>query len=215
MATETRVLGRVRQDQSDKPPELDGKGNVLVAHGLPPGVEMTRRGNCYSVIATTAVAALVVRPDTTAALTVWNGEQAGSNKCYIVDRLFSHCLVSGNEEGRFMIWACLHPAGMTKPTADIAASATNLVGPYGKTYNGLAVVDKDATVVDNGWFPWGYSVDYEKTGTLPGAGVSVEVAGRLIIPPTGGISLHVVGSINDATYCNGLSWYEEEIKLGL
>jgi len=215
MGTETRVLGRVRQDQSDKPPELDGKGNVFIAHGFPTGAEMTRRGNCYSVIATAAVAGLVVRPDTVAALYLYNGEQAGSNKCYIVDRLFSHCLVSGNEEGRFALWACIHPAGSTAATSELAASATNITGPYGKTYNGRAIIELGATVVDNGWYPWGYSIDYEKTGVLPGAGVSVEVGGRLIIPPTGAISLHVVASINDSTYCSGLSWYEEEIKLGL
>ena len=214
MEVETRVLGRVRQDGSDRPLELNEKNEVLTTHGFPGYAEMTRRGNCYSVIATSAIANLVVRPTTVAMLTLYNNEQAGSNKCYIVDRLFDHCLVSGAEEGSFCMWACIHPAGMTASTSELAASATNITGPYGKTYNGRAIVELgDATTTNNGWYPWGYSADTEKTGVLPGAGIDVDVGGRLIIPPTGAISLQVVGSVNDITHCCGLSWYEEEIDL--
>lgn len=212
---ETRVLGHVRQDGSDKPLALDGQNNTLVSGGMPWYAEVARKGNCYSVIATDAIAGLVVRPDTVAALTLWNGEPAGSKRCYIVDRLFSHCLVSGNEEGRFMIWACIHPAGKAAVTSELAPAATNFIGSFGKTYNGRAIVELGATVADNGWFPWGYSTDYEKTGVLPGSAVSVDVAGRLIIPPTGAISLHVVSSINDATFCSGLTWCEELLTLGV
>ena len=103
---------------------------------------------------------------------------------------------------------------MAAPTADLAESATNFTGPYGKTYNGLAVVELDMDPVgDDGWYPWGYSVTLPNTA-IPGAVISVDVAGRLIIPPTGGLSLQVVTSTNDETFCSGLSWYEEQITLG-
>ena len=88
--------------------------DVMVAQGLPAYTEMTRRGFGFQVIAISALAGLVVRPSTTAALTLYNGESTGG-KSYIVDRIFTHCLVSDNVQGRFMLWACIHPAGMTKP----------------------------------------------------------------------------------------------------
>jgi hypothetical protein len=167
------------------------------------------------VIATTASASLVVRPDTVAALTLWNGE--GTNgKSYIVDRIFAHMLVSDNADGRFMLWACVHPQGMTKPTADIARAATNLVGMSGLYYSGMAVVDVEATVADNGWYPVSSSVSYELTGVLPGAGIVANIEGRLIVPPQGGISIQVVSSdADESTPVVGLSWYEEKLNLVL
>jgi len=195
--------------------DLNDIGDLQVAQGLPRYTEMTRRGKGWQVIATTAAASLVVRPDTTAALTLWNGE--GTNgKSYIVDRIFTHMLVSDNADGRFMLWACVHPQGMTKPTADLPRAVTNLVGMSGLYYSGMAVVDVDATVVDNGWYPVSSSVSYELTGVLPGAGIVANIEGRLIVPPQGGISVQVVSSdADESTPVVGLSWYEEKLNLVL
>ncbi len=210
MTDEIRIVGRVRANGNDRVAELNEYNELIVTGGFPRYTEMTRRGTGYSVIATAAVAGLVVRPDTVAGITLYNGEAAGGPS-YIVDRIFTHCLVAGGEAGTGSLWACIHPAGMTAPTADIAPSATNWTGPTGKTYNGLGIVDVGATVVDNGWYPWG-TVTLPPTA-LPGAVISVEVGGRLIVPPTGAISLQVVTSVNDETYTSGLSWYEEEQDL--
>ena len=195
--------------------DLNDIGDLQVAQGLPRYTEMTRRGHAWQVIATTASASLVVRPDTTAALTLWNGE--GTNgKSYIVDRIFAHMLVSDNADGRFMLWACVHPQGMTKPTADITRAVTNLVGMSGLYYSGMAVVDVEATVADNGWYPVSSSVSYELTGVLPGAGIVANIEGRLIVPPQGGISIQVVSSdADESTPVVGLSWYEEKLNLVL
>lgn len=199
-------------DGNDKKIEVTDDGDLLVAFGLPPYAEMTRQGGGWSAISTAAVAALVVRPSTTALFTLWNGEGSGG-KSYVIDRLFAHQLVSGAAESRFGIWACVHPAGMTNPGVDIARSATNLVGNSGKPYGGLAVVGVDETVVDNGWFPWGNSVSVEPTGVLPGAQVAVPVEGRLIVPPQGGLSLHVVASSVNEDFTIGCAWYEHQLDL--
>ena len=206
------MSGILRGATGEQKMEVNEKGELLVAQGLPPYAEMTRLGDGWSVIQTTATAGLVVRPSTVAAITLYNGELA-TGKSYVIDRIFTHCLVSGAEQGRFSIWACIHPSGMTAPTADIAASATNLVGHSGKRYAGRAIVDVGATVVDNGWYPYGSSVDYEPTGVLPGAAISVPIEGRLIVPPTGAISVTVVASMADSTYCSGISWYESVLDL--
>jgi hypothetical protein len=208
---ETRILAKGRKSGDDRSPEMNEFMEMLVAQGFPPYTEMARRGNGWSVIQTTATAGLVVRPSTVAAITIFNNEPVGG-KSYIVDRIFSHALVAGGEQGYGSLWACVHPAGMTKPTADIAGSAVNLVGDYGRTYAGTAVVDVGATVVDNGWFPWGTCA--LPPTALPGSAISVDVAGRLIVPPTAALSLQVVTSVNDETYCSGAHWFEEQLTLG-
>lgn len=210
------VEGKVRSGGDageDKRLEVSENEDLFVAQGLPPYAEITRQGGGFSAIQTAATAGLVVRPSSVAGITIWNGAAAGG-KSLVIDRLFTHCLVSGGEQGRFSLWACVHPAGMTDPGEDIAASATNVTGHSGKTYDGAAIVGVGETVVDNGWYPWGNSVDYELTGVLPGAAISAEVAGRLIVPPQGGISVTVVASMADSTYCSGLSWWEMQIALG-
>ncbi len=196
----------------EKPMQGDGDGNLLVTQGMPAGVEMSRLGDGWSAMQTAATAGLVVRPSTTAAFTLWNGEPAGG-KSYVIDRLFTHALVSTAADGFFGIWATVHVVNMTNPGADIARSATNLTGNTGKTYNGQAVVGVAETVVDNGWYPWGPGSQMEGTGVLPGSIAVSEVAGRLIIPPTAGLSIQVVADTTGSTFTSGCSWYEAQLAL--
>ncbi len=208
---QTLQAGILRGGTREEKFQVNEKGELFAAQGLPPYTEMARKGEGFSVIATVAVAALVVRPSTVAMITLFNNEQAGG-KAYIIDRLFSHCLVAGGEAGNSGIWACVHPSGMTNPGVDIAASAVNITGPTGKIYGGRAVVGIEETVVDNGWYPWGPSVQQPPTA-LPGTLLEAKVEGRLIIPPQGAISIQVVASVIDETFTSGLSWHEEAIDL--
>lgn len=212
---ETLINGITRAEPATEAAvQMNEIHDVMVAQGLPAYTEMTRRGHGWQVIQVAATAGLVVRPSTTAAITLWNGESTGG-KSYIIDRIFTHNLVSDNVQGRFMLWACIHPAGLAACTSEIAASATNLTGMSGRTYSGNAIVELAKGCTDNGWFPVSTSTDFEPTGVLPGAGICVAIEGRLIVPPTGAISLQVVTSHVDATYCSGLSWYEEVLDLVL
>lgn len=209
-----KIEGEVRggiNDGEEKPLELNENKNLIVAQGMPPHVELSRLGSGWSAIATAAIAALVVRPTTVAAFTLFNGE-ANGGKSYVIDRLFTHGLVSSSATGFFGLWACLHPQGMTNPGIDIARSATNLTGNTGKQYTGQGVVGVAETVVNNGWYPWG-SGQGIAVAAVPGSHADVEVGGRLIVPPQGGISLHVVASVTGDTYTSGLSWYEVQLDL--
>lgn len=193
---------------------LSDRGDQYAIQAAAPYAELTRLGGGYSAIATTATNALVVRPSTTAQITLWNGESAGpSGKSYVIDRLFTHNLVSTNALSFFGIWAVVHPAGMTNPGEDIAASASNVTGNSGRRYTGNAVVGVAETVIDNGWYPWTNSVEVTTATTLPGAHLVAEVAGRLIVPPQGGISLTVVCSLTTQTFTTGLSWFEVLLDL--
>ncbi len=210
MSIATIIHGIVRGTTDEASAELNSRNELLVSQGLPPYTEIARQAKMWSVIQTAATAALVVRPSTVAAITLWNGEGTGG-KSYIIDRLFTQNLVGlGNAE--YLLYACIHPAGMTKPTADIPGSATNLVGCCGKLYNGMAVVDVGATVVDNGWYPWGLQ-GTTVTVTTPGGGTEAQVSGRLIVPPQGAVSVQVVATATGATFTSGISWIEEQLVL--
>ncbi len=199
-------------DGNPKDMAVSPKGNQLVQQALSPYAELTRAGAGYSAIATAAVAALVVRPSTLAAITIWNGETTGG-RSYVIDRIFTHNLVSTGALSFFGMWACIHPAGMTEPTKDIAASASNLTGSRGQAYSGKAIVDVGATVIDNGWYPWSNSVEVTTATILPGAHLTADIQGRLIVPPQGAISIQVVCSLVTQTFTSGASWNEIQLDL--
>lgn len=189
--------------------EVTSRGDVFVAQGLPPYAEITRQGGGYSAMATAAVAALVVRPTTIAMATLFNSEGKGG-KSLIIDRAFAHNLV-GTANSVYSIWLCLHPVGMTAPTNDITVRNSHSGRP-GTVSGSVTLFDNGATVGNDGWFPWGGS-EHTVTITTPGGVVYAEVAGRLIVPPQAGISLHVVADVVGATFTAGFSWYEKELVL--
>ena len=197
----------------EKAVAVSNAGDLYAIQAAAPYAELTRLGGGYSAIATAAVVGLVVRPSTVAQFTVWNGEDAGG-KSYVIDRLFTHNLVSTGALSFYGIWACLHPAGMTNPGEDIAASATNVTGNSGKAYTGNAIVGVGETIVDNGWYPWTTSTPVTTATVLPGSHLTANVEGRLIVPPQGGLSLTVVCSLaSTVTFTTGCSWYEVQLDL--
>ncbi len=210
-----RSEGKIRSGSDsgeEKALAVSDLGDQYVIQGGTPYAELTRLGGGFSAIATAATNALVVRPSTVAQFTLWNGESAGG-KSYVIDRLFTHNLVSTNALSFFGIWACVHPKGMTDPGEDVAASATNVTGNSGKVYDGNAVVGVGETVIDNGWYPWSFSTEVTTATVLPGAHISVDVEGRLIVPPQGGLSLTVVASLTTQTFTTGCSWFEVQLDL--
>jgi hypothetical protein len=167
---------------------------------IPPTVVWTAKQYGYSAMATAAVAALVVRPTTTAMATIFNND---STKYCVIDRAFAHNLVAV-ANSNYGLWLCVHPVGMTKPTNDI--TVRNNLG--GKAAGGSSVIfDNGASVVDDGWFLWGEQ-GTTITVTTPGGHLMAEVGGRIILPPTAGLSAQVVAITTSATFTVGFSWYE-------
>ena len=158
------------------------------------------KGYGFQAMATSAVAALVVRPDTTAIATLRNNS---ANKNLVIEEAFAHNLVA-IANGAFSIWLCSHPAGMATVTNDITVRNSTNGNPAGGSQTSF---DNGATVVDDGWFPWGTSI-HNVTITVPGGMAIAPVNGRIIVPPTGGISLSVVGGTTSITVTAGFRWYE-------
>jgi hypothetical protein len=182
-------------------------GEQLVAQGLPRGAEMVRRGQAWATMSTAAVAGLVVRPSTTAALELFNGYAAGG-KSLIIDRLFWHNLVSTNVIESFSGWAAVTASKAAPSTASLVTR-----GASGKPYGGAVINAISTTVVDSGWFPWGAGFTKGAGGVVPHGAVIAEVDGRLIVPPQCSLCLHVVSSLVGQTFTQGASWYEEQITV--
>ena len=202
MSIKSSIAGFVRGSSVEKDVETTKFGDLLVAQGLPPYAALAPYG--WSAMATAAVAALVVRPSTAAMATLWNGEGTGG-KSYVMDRAFAHNLV-GTANSVYGLWLCVHKV-MAAATNDITARASH-IGLGG--YSGMSAFDNGATVVADGWFPWGKS-GHTVTITTPGEQLEALIEGRLIVPPQQGISIHVVADVVGATFTAGFSWFEVQL----
>ena len=174
------------------------EGGILIT--IEQRVVWTAKGYGFQAMATAAVASLVVRPTTVAIATLRN---QSSNKLLVIDEAFAHNLV-GVANSAFSLWLCSHPAGMGTITNDITVRNSM----NGRDAGGSSThFDNGATVLDDGWFPWGLS-DHTVTITQPGGVAIAPVNGRIIVPPTGGISLSCVASTTGVTVTAGFRWYE-------
>lgn len=203
------VQGVIRNGNTSSPGtiQLNEKAEQLIAQGLPPYAEMVRKGTGYATMSTSAIAGLVVRPTTTAALELWNGYPVGG-KSLIVDRLYYFNLVSTNVVEGFSGWAMVTAAKSSPSSASLAVT-----GHYGKPYSGPVVNAVGTTVVANGWYPWTNAYQKGAGGVVPFGAVIAEVNGRIVVPPQCSLCLHVVSSLVGQTFTQGASWFEEQIAL--
>lgn len=196
--------------------QANEKGELLTARGLPQYAEETRRGVRFATMATSAVAALVVRPTTTAALEIYNNTAAapfnGKAVSMVVTRLFTHELVTSTTGlgGGAIIYAMV-----TMPKAaptDAALAINSLSGKPAPTLHVLTAAS--TTVVANGWFPYGPHIKKESAGAVvPGGGAEAIMDGRLIVPPGCSLCLHVVSGYTGDTFTSGAEWLFEDLKL--
>jgi len=201
MQTKVRAMSVVDNDETDL---KSTEGGVL--HTTDQARIWTAKGYGWMAMATSAVASLIVRPTTTAIATLYNN----TTKNFVLERAFAHNLVS-IADGQFGIWLCVHPVGMTAPTNDITVR-NNTRGDVAGTEG---IFDNGATVVDNGWFPWGEN-STSVTATVPGSLAQALIRGQIILPPTAAISISVVAQTAVVTTCCGFHWFSvptSEMKL--
>ena len=206
MSVESIVRAVIRGGLSGHRAELSANsaGDLLIANGLPPYTEMSRKGVGYATMATAAVAALVIRPTTVAALEIFNNSQVNS---LVVDRIFSHNLV-GVANSAMGMYAMVTTQKLA-PT-DAALAINSLSGKPIPTKTVLTAAS--ATVVDNGWFPYG-PFGSNVTITTPGPTLVADIGGRLIVPPGCSLCLHVVATTTGVTCTSGAAWYSVKLDL--
>jgi hypothetical protein len=180
-------------------------GEQFATMGLPPYTESVRKGTAWQTMAVTAVAGLVVRPSTTAALEIWNGYQpAGAS--LVIDRVFAFNLVTTAANEGFSVWA-----QVTTVKAAPSSAALAIRGNSGKAYGGSVLTAINTTVTDSGWFPWTNGLVTSGAGVTPYGCAIANVEGRLIVPPGCSLCLHVVASLVGQTFTNGAGWFEETV----
>lgn len=182
----------------------DGLGNLLTSQGLPAYAEITRAGKGYATMAVSAVASLVVRPTTTAALEIFNNSARDS---LVVDRLFGHNLV-GVANSAVGLYAMVTTQKLAP--SDAALAINSLSGKPVPTK--VVLTAAGTTVVDNGWFPYGPSGS-NVTVTTPGPTVEAIINGRLIVPPGCSLCLHAVASTVGVTMTLGAAWYAVPLNM--
>lgn len=185
--------------------QFNGAGDLLIAAGaFPRYAEAARRGEGYATMATSAVAALVVRPTTAAALEIQN---VTPGKVMVIDRLFSHELVTSTTGlgGGAIIYAMV-ALPVAVQISDAALAIRSLSGK--QPQNKSVLTAAGTTVVDNGWFPYGYTVKKESAGAVvPGGGLEALIEGRLLVPYMASLCLHVVSGYTGDTFTSGAAWY--------
>lgn len=204
MPEEARLYASTRGGSNDgdqRYVEANERRELLVTQGLPSLAELSRLGYGWQVMDTSATAAVVVRPSTTAGLTLYNGS---TDKVYVIDRVGAFNLVNTDAIEAWSIWAALHPS-MVAPTADITA----IKSYSGLTYAGSAIVDTGATVLDSGWFILSTTGVVGNTSTVtPGNALVHDTDGRFLVAPGAGFSINVVASVTGATFTHMISWWE-------
>ena len=198
---QTKVRG-IRLDGTEKDISADRAGALYVSNYLRDKALLTAAGLGWRVINTTAKACVNAIPTTTAMFTLWNGS---SDKYFIIDQVFANVYADPNSRASFHLISCIHPVGMAAPTADITAiKSLNGSGSYG----GLARCDVDATVVNDGWYPAGTSIEVFSNNQEGGQAVVYEINGGIVLPPTAGLSLVGQASSTAITATHGFTWYE-------
>ena len=151
MATLSTILYGV----DGKPLRSTKQGGLETYTRIPDFATLVNDGKVFEFLDTTTTVALVARPTTLASLTAQN--PPGSGKITVVFGLSMYTDVVPATLGVVSVWHCIHKLTTAAFTRDLvltgtgAGSAGCLKG--GVNYNGQLIVDRGATVVDDGWTP--------------------------------------------------------------
>lgn len=190
--------------------QADPDGRLIVTEDLPSLVQLVNQGNVWSAGALTGVAAVIAPPTTTAQISLYNDEEEGTGKSYLVLRAYAIVTATPAGLSQFGISHCIHRLKpTTKPTADIAAASITNMKARVSSYGGRAIVDLALTVADDLWKPLGYSILNAVTGV--GWQVDVWLDSLVIIPPGGLYSLAAVASTTTVSTRLGFTWAEVQL----
>ena len=177
--------------------EVNQRGELLVAAGLPELAELIRLGRSWQAYASTGVAALTALPTTTSSISLFNGETPGSNCVYLIESFgSSENVVDATQADPSALYAMNNKVsgqGITKPTAVAMTGPTSFSGR--SAYDGKAVLATGLTVTNDGWFPHGAEAQAPLAPAVAGAIWKVneaKVRGLYLVPPGGMFSTQVV-----------------------
>ena len=181
-------------------------GDLYIAQNLPPYALATSAGRGWWAQATAAALGTTTIPTTTARGTLWNGY---TEKSLIVDRLFANSEAYDAGVNFFFLWICVHAKVTTAITGDITIHGLR---SGDVVYPGQAKFDVDETVVNDGWFSVGNSVETKEGNAKGMSNIDYKMEGRIVLPPQGQMSIHVGCNDSNPTFQVGCSWYEVDLS---
>lgn len=190
---------------NDYPLESNEYNEILVAGGLPPYTEVTRRGWGWNTKTTTAFTNLVVVPTTLANLEIKNNT---SNSSMVIDTIWGWQLIGSAVAEGYAVFAQVGTAVIASVDT-LPVFSNNGKASYTSGVSAPVSTDTEQTVVANGWrqFP-GSTATKALNAATPGAGLIGQVDGRLIVPPGKALHIAVTGSVATATgWHAGASWF--------
>jgi hypothetical protein len=173
---------------------------LLVATGMPDGVEMARRNDvAYQQVQTsTLLAPLVAVPTTTAALELWVA--LNSSRVMVVESLFADQILATAAAQEYAIYACVtRPKAVPSLTALAITDVNGNADAITPTVGGEVVTGVGTTVVANGWRPYGPPHGGALAAATPMGSWEAPINGRLIVRPGQSLVVHVVGSLATAS----------------
>ena len=177
--------------------------------GLPPFAETQRRGDGWTVGTATLFAPLVAVPSTVAALEVYNN----GLRTMVVSSLYADQILSTAATQTYAIYAMISTLKAVPTLTALSVFSLSGKAIVTPTAAGEIVTGVGTTVIANGWRPWGAVQAWGTAAATPGNSWSVEIDGRLIVPPLSSLALHVVSSIVGDTFTQGASWFELQLDL--
>lgn len=184
-------------------------GSLITHRRLPDYATLVNEGKVFSLLDTTTTVALVARPTTTGSLTIQN--PAGSGKHYVIFELLAYTDVVPGTLGTVTVWHCIHKLATAAFTRDLvlagtgAGTASCLKG--GVSYTGSMIVDRGATVVDDGWVPTPLTV-VSNIATTNFQSNAAKLAAPVVIPPGFHYSLQTTATVVTFETALGITWAE-------
>ena len=196
---------------TDEQPQLNTRGEQIIAQGLPPLCQLVGAGNSYQVATTTAATPVVAIPTTAALIGLWNGEP-DNGKTYVIDSVFALVVASTAAQQTMSILGNLSLAQI--PTA-IANTLTPRCLRAGLPYRGAARVAVGITLnatdgVAANWFTIGNNPPQIAGATNNiGSALDFNCNGMFIVPPKNQFSLTVIAPVATASSIQvGFRWHE-------
>ena len=198
----------------------DAQGNPILARGtkagalriakrIPDFAELVQAGRVWGALDTTTTVALVARPTTVASLTAQN--PAGSDTWKILFGFLMYTDVVPATLGMVSLWQCTHKLQAAVLTRDLVLQGTGAGTAFAyrglKSYDGDLILDRGATVVDDGWVPVGESLE-SNIATTNFVAKEIPLRVPVILPPGASHSLQTTATVVTFETSLGYIWAE-------
>lgn len=186
-------------EDNDSQPNINNRGDQLIAQSLPELTELVRMGVSWQVALASGLAALTALPTTVAGISLWNGETGASGmpaRQYAIDSFGSwEAVADATQPNITAIFACNNVSPVTAPTA----TALTMRGLSGNAYGGKARAVSALTITNDGWFA--HATDGNAANGLTGAGSfqwrvnEVKCRGLYMVKPGGCFNVQAVKAV--------------------